>query len=73
MKAAYRALANIHHPDKGGDGSMMSRVNMAHDLLKVLPDAPSTPGLPAWTGAAAAGARSAGQDHEDDEDDDGWS
>jgi hypothetical protein len=34
IKAAFRALANTHHPDKGGDGNMMQRVNAAHALLR---------------------------------------
>ena len=30
VKAAYRALATIHHPDKGGDVATMQRINAAY-------------------------------------------
>lgn len=31
IKAAYRALANIHHPDHGGNTETMKRLNSAHE------------------------------------------
>lgn len=31
IKAAYRALANIHHPDHGGNTETMKRLNKAHE------------------------------------------
>lgn len=32
--AAYRALAQLHHPDNGGDTEVMSRINAAYQELK---------------------------------------
>lgn len=34
IKAAYKALAITHHPDRGGDVAMMRAVNTAFDRLK---------------------------------------
>ena len=34
IKAAYRALSVVYHPDKGGDLEMMQRLNAAYDELK---------------------------------------
>ncbi len=34
IKAAYRELAKLHHPDKGGDSAAMQKVNNAFDVLK---------------------------------------
>jgi hypothetical protein len=34
VRAAYKALAIKHHPDKGGDSQTMQRVNGAFDRLK---------------------------------------
>ncbi|WP_197091036.1 J domain-containing protein [Herbaspirillum chlorophenolicum] len=31
VKAAYRALASMHHPDKGGSEAMMAELNVAQD------------------------------------------
>ena len=31
IEAAYRRLAMQHHPDRGGDGHEMARVNAARD------------------------------------------
>lgn len=31
VRAAYRKLASIHHPDRGGDAAMMAAINAAHD------------------------------------------
>jgi DnaJ-class molecular chaperone len=36
IKAAYRALALIHHPDKGGSTRPMQRINAAFALLSRL-------------------------------------
>lgn len=36
VKKAYRELAKIHHPDRGGDASRMSSINAAYDELKEL-------------------------------------
>lgn len=37
VKAAYKALATIHHPDKGGDAFLMIKINEAYsDLSKKL-------------------------------------
>jgi hypothetical protein len=33
VKAAYRALALKHHPDKGGDTNAMQRINDAYRML----------------------------------------
>ena len=33
VKAAFHALAKIHHPDQGGDTAVMQRVNAAHDYM----------------------------------------
>lgn len=34
IKAAYRALAKLHHSDAGGDDSHMARINRAMEILK---------------------------------------
>lgn len=34
VKAAYRTLATLHHPDKGGDVVTMQRINVAYSLLE---------------------------------------
>ncbi|MCK9568705.1 hypothetical protein M0R72_07180 [Candidatus Pacearchaeota archaeon] len=34
IQAGYRALANQHHPDKGGDTRTMQQVNAAYEKLK---------------------------------------
>jgi hypothetical protein len=34
IKAAYRELAKIKHPDHGGDDEEMKRINSAFDVLK---------------------------------------
>ena len=33
VRAAFRALAGLHHPDRGGDGEQMRRVNAAYEAL----------------------------------------
>lgn len=33
IRAAYKALALLHHPDKGGDPEVMTRVNVAYKEL----------------------------------------
>ncbi len=33
IKRAYREMAKIHHPDKGGDGEKFKEINMAHKLM----------------------------------------
>jgi hypothetical protein len=33
VRAAYKALAQIHHPDAGGDEDEMKRLNAAYDLV----------------------------------------
>jgi hypothetical protein len=33
VKVAYRCLAQIHHPDKGGDEEQMKRLNAAFKML----------------------------------------
>ncbi len=33
VKAAYRALAQLHHPDAGGKTEMMQRINAAYEFL----------------------------------------
>ena len=33
VERAYRLLASKHHPDRGGDPSMMARINQARDAL----------------------------------------
>lgn len=34
IKAAYRALAQMHHPDSGGDTETMARINAAYQELQ---------------------------------------
>ena len=34
IKKAYRKLVKIHHPDKGGDSTVMLEINSAWELLK---------------------------------------
>ena len=34
VKAAYRALAQLHHPDRGGDHEAMVAINRAFDALR---------------------------------------
>jgi hypothetical protein len=34
VKAAYRALARLNHPDAGGDEEMMKEINAAYEGLK---------------------------------------
>lgn len=34
IKAVYRTLASIHHPDKGGDTAVMQQINEAYNELK---------------------------------------
>lgn len=33
IRAAYRALANLYHPDKGGDGVRMAELNVAYEQI----------------------------------------
>jgi len=33
IKSAYRKLAQLHHPDKGGDTAVFSQINQAYDTL----------------------------------------
>lgn len=33
IESSYRALARLHHPDRGGDGTTMQRVNAAYAEL----------------------------------------
>ncbi len=33
LKAAYKKMAILHHPDKGGDVSIMKKINVAYDKL----------------------------------------
>lgn len=35
IKARYRELARVHHPDKGGDGSRMVEINEAYAVLSI--------------------------------------
>lgn len=34
IKAAYRVLAQLYHPDRGGDTALMQQLNAAYDELK---------------------------------------
>lgn len=34
VRAAYRALAHVHHPDSGGDHSRMVEINRAYETIK---------------------------------------
>lgn len=36
IRAAYRRLVKIHHPDHGGDPERLRQVNSAYDHLKHL-------------------------------------
>lgn len=33
IRAAYRRLAALHHPDRGGDAEAFAKVNAAHDAM----------------------------------------
>jgi len=33
VRASYKALSKIHHPDHGGDGEVMTRVNVAYKAI----------------------------------------
>jgi curved DNA-binding protein CbpA len=33
LAIVYKALASLHHPDKGSDGATMSLINQANDVL----------------------------------------
>jgi len=33
IKKAYRRMAKVYHPDKGGDGDMFKEINRAHELM----------------------------------------
>jgi hypothetical protein len=33
IKKAYRAMAKVYHPDKGGDGERFKEINRAHELM----------------------------------------
>jgi len=33
IKAAYRTLAQLYHPDRGGDAQVMTELNLAYELL----------------------------------------
>lgn len=34
VKAAYRALSKLYHPDRGGDGAAMQRINEAYSQIE---------------------------------------
>jgi len=34
LKSLYRKLASIHHPDKGGNSSVMQRINDQYQIMK---------------------------------------
>jgi hypothetical protein len=36
VSAAYKALARVYHPDLGGDGETMSRINQAYEEIRVI-------------------------------------
>lgn len=38
IKKAYRALAQIHHPDKGGEPEKFKEINQAYELLRDRPE-----------------------------------
>lgn len=41
VKKAYRRLAHIHHPDKGGDAAKFKEINAAYNaLMKYLDNPP---------------------------------
>jgi len=33
IKKAYRSMAKVHHPDKGGDGERFKEINTAHESM----------------------------------------
>jgi len=33
IRAAYRVMAQLHHPDRGGDTAAMQRINAAYELI----------------------------------------
>jgi len=75
IKAAYRALAGIHHPDKGGANATMQEINGAYALLRqYAAGGEGSPGAAITTVANPAPAAGARHDAGDDEDeDDGFS
>ena len=34
IKKAYRGMAKVYHPDKGGDGDRFKEINRAHELMQ---------------------------------------
>jgi curved DNA-binding protein CbpA len=36
VDSAYRVLARLNHPDSGGDGENMKKINMAYERLKAV-------------------------------------
>lgn len=56
IKKAYRGMAKVHHPDKGGDGEKFKEINRAHTLMQEWMENPkfrsnhSLPGLWSYNG-----------------------
>lgn len=50
VESRYKALAQEHHPDVGGDGETMKRVNQARDILlgRAKEGQPEEPTRPTW-------------------------
>ncbi len=46
VKAAYRTLAQRHHPDTGGDTETMIRINTAYDIIRRQQRQPRQPRWP---------------------------
>jgi len=71
VRAAYRALASIHHPDRGGDGAQMKDLNAAYALLRRREEESSSLVASATTQPASHPAVPPAQ--EEDDQDDGFS
>ena len=68
IRAAYRALAAIHHPDCGGDSAKMQDLNAAYALLRHREGESASPASRPPAPAASGSAAPADVDEEDADD-----